>query len=104
MTATSNDTHETAPTRSVQAGDVHFAYRRFGNSAADGTPLVFFQHFRGNLDNWDPALVDVIAGQREVILFDNAGVGGSTGTTPQTIYAMTAGALAFSMIAFAYPG
>ena len=84
-----------APNLTVQSAGTTFAYRRFGNSAADGTPLVFFQHFRGNLDNWDPALVDVIAAQREVILFDNAGVGGSTGTTPRTISAMTTGALAF---------
>jgi pimeloyl-ACP methyl ester carboxylesterase len=58
-------------------------------------PLLFLQHFRGNLDNWDPALVDRIAGEREVILFDNAGVGGSDGTTPPTFTAMARDALAF---------
>jgi pimeloyl-ACP methyl ester carboxylesterase len=53
------------------------------------------QHFRGNLDNWDPALVDELAKHREVILFDNAGVGGSTGTTPRTVTAMAHDALRF---------
>jgi pimeloyl-ACP methyl ester carboxylesterase len=47
--------------------------------------VVFLQHFRGNLDNWDPALVDDIAAEREVILVDNRGVGLSTGTTPHTV-------------------
>ena len=85
----------TAPNLSVTAGDIRFAYRRFGAPAADGTPLVFLQHFRGNLDNWDPALVDAIAAGREVILFDNVGVGGTSGTTPRSVSEMAAGAIAF---------
>jgi pimeloyl-ACP methyl ester carboxylesterase len=44
---------------------------------------VLFQHFRGNLDNWDPALIDALAAGRRVVTFDNAGVGGSAGTTPE---------------------
>jgi pimeloyl-ACP methyl ester carboxylesterase len=63
---------------------VAYAYRRFGR-ASSAPPVVFLQHFRGNVDDWDPALVDGIATHREVILFDNAGVGGSTGTTPDTV-------------------
>ena len=58
-------------------------------------PLVLFQHFRGNLDNWDPALIDALATGRRVITFDNAGVGGSTGTTPDTIEQMARDAIAF---------
>lgn len=73
---------------------VNYAYRRFGN-ATGGVPLVFLQHFRGNVDNWDPALIDAIAARREVILFDNVGVGGSTGTTPDTVEQMTSDAIAF---------
>jgi len=68
--------HESAhrPNQSIEAANgVTFAYRRFGNADRATLPLVFFQHFRGNLDNWDPALVDAIAERREVILFDNAG-------------------------------
>jgi pimeloyl-ACP methyl ester carboxylesterase len=59
-----------------------YAYRRYGKAGT--IPVVFFQHFRGNLDNWDPALVDDIAAEREVILFDASGVGLSTGTVPPT--------------------
>jgi pimeloyl-ACP methyl ester carboxylesterase len=86
----------TAPNLTVDAADgVSYAYRRFGDAGSDALPLVLFQHFRGNLDNWDPALVDAIAARREVILFDNAGVGGSTGTTPRSVTEMAHGALAF---------
>ena len=78
-------TTATAPTRTVTAANgVSYAYRRFGSST-DGVPLVFLMHFRGNLDNWDPALIDPIAARREVVLVDNAGVGASTGTVPSTV-------------------
>src|SRR3954447_14118882 len=74
------------------ANGVDYAYRQIG----DGTsPLVLLQHFRGNLDNWDPALVDALARGRRVVTFDNAGVGGSTGTTPSTITQMARDAMAF---------
>ena len=79
------------------ANGVSYAYRDTGS--ADGTggvPLVLLQHFRGNLDNWDPALIDALAAPgRRVIAFDNAGVGGSTGTTPGTIGQMARDAIAF---------
>jgi len=78
------------------ANGVSYAYRDTGS--ADGTggvPLVLLQHFRGNLDNWDPALADALAPGRRVIAFDNAGVGGSTGTTPGTIGQMARDAIAF---------
>ncbi len=58
-------------------------------------PLVLLQHFRGNLDNWDPALIDALASTRRVITFDNAGVGGSSGATPDTVEQMARDALAF---------
>ena len=73
---------------------VEFAYRDAGESGG-GVPLVLFNHFRGNLDNWDPALVDALAGSRRVITFDNTGVGGSTGVTPDTIGQMARDAIAF---------
>jgi pimeloyl-ACP methyl ester carboxylesterase len=89
-------TQLTAPNQSVEdANGITYAYRRFGNAESDAPPLLFLQHFRGNLDNWDPALVDAIAAQREVILFDNAGVGGSAGAVPRTFTAMAYDALAF---------
>jgi pimeloyl-ACP methyl ester carboxylesterase len=87
MTATS------PPNRVVSAANgIDYAYRQVG----EGTPaLVLLQHFRGNLDNWDPALVDALAHNRRVVTFDNAGVGGSTGTTPDTIAQMARDAIAF---------
>ena len=76
------------------ATGVEFAYRDAGESGG-GVPLVLFNHFRGNLDNWDPALVDALAASRRVITFDNTGVGGSTGVTPDTIGQMARDAIAF---------
>jgi len=74
------------------ANGIDYAYRDTGGS---GLPLVLLQHFRGNLDNWDPALIDALASVRRVVTFDNAGVGGSTGITPDTIEQMARDALAF---------
>jgi pimeloyl-ACP methyl ester carboxylesterase len=74
------------------ANGIDYAYREVG----DGAPaLVLLQHFRGNLDNWDPALVDALARDRRVVTFDNAGVGGSAGTTSSTITQMARDAIAF---------
>jgi pimeloyl-ACP methyl ester carboxylesterase len=77
------------------ANGVDYAYRDTGGDGEGGVPLVLLQHFRGNLDNWDPALVDALAATRRVIAFDNAGVGGSAGTTPDTIGQMARDAIAF---------
>jgi pimeloyl-ACP methyl ester carboxylesterase len=75
------------------ANGVDYAYRATG--ASDGTPLVAFQHFRGNLDNWDPALIDALARGRRVITFDNRGVAASSGATPSTIAQMALDAIDF---------
>jgi pimeloyl-ACP methyl ester carboxylesterase len=69
-----------------------FAYRDVGSGEV---PLVLLQHFRGNLDNWDPALIDALAQNRRVVTFDNTGVGASTGTTPHTIAEMARDAVTF---------
>jgi len=84
---------ESAPTQFVDAGGIRFAYRGFGHSA--GTPLVFLQHFSGNMDSWDPAVVNALAEDRPVVLFDNAGVGKSSGKTPDNVAQMTADANRF---------
>jgi pimeloyl-ACP methyl ester carboxylesterase len=76
------------------ANGVDYAYRDTGGAEGE-VPLVLLQHFRGNLDNWDPALIDALASARRVVTFDNAGVGGSTGTTPDTIEQMARDAIAF---------
>jgi pimeloyl-ACP methyl ester carboxylesterase len=83
------------PNGAVQAANgISYAYRDTGGHEG-AVPLVLLQHFRGNLDNWDPALIDALAESRRVITFDNVGVGGSTGTTPDTIEQMARDAIAF---------
>jgi len=82
-----------ASTLRVTAGNaIEYAYRELGDG---DVPSVLLQHFRGNLDNWDPALVDALATDRRVISFDNVGVGATTGVTPNTIEAMAHDAIAF---------
>jgi pimeloyl-ACP methyl ester carboxylesterase len=84
----------TAPTRFIETRLETYAYRRFGGGAAP--PLVFLQHFTGTLDNWDPAVTDALARDREVILFESAGVGRSSGEVPTAIAGMTNHLLAFA--------
>ena len=89
------DAYASLPNELVKASNgVHYAYRDTGGGEGR-VPMVLFQHFRGNLDNWDPALIDALAAGRRVITFDNAGVGGSTGSTPDTIEQMARDAIAF---------
>jgi pimeloyl-ACP methyl ester carboxylesterase len=85
--------HQTAPTQFVDTADVRFAYRRFGKPG--GAPLVFNIHFTGTMDHWDPAVTDGFARDREVILFDNAGISSSSGEVPPSIEEMAADAAAF---------
>jgi pimeloyl-ACP methyl ester carboxylesterase len=93
MTLSAPTTHQTAETRLVEAAGVNFAYRRFGRPT--GLPLVLLQHFRGNLDNWDPALTDALAAEREIILVDYVGVGSSTGQPSSSITKMARQMIAF---------
>jgi pimeloyl-ACP methyl ester carboxylesterase len=83
----------TAPTQFIETESERYAYRRFGSGA--GLPLLCLQHFTGTLDNWDPAVTDPLAAEREVILFESAGIGRSSGAVPETIAGMAAHALAF---------
>src|SRR5258708_7329285 len=110
-------THQTAATQFVEANGIRFAYRRFGkarefdpnllldgidpqyqaelNASPGAVPLVFNQHYIGTMDYWDPAVTDGLARDREVILFNNAGVSGSSGEVPTTFEQMGANAIAF---------
>jgi len=85
--------HKDAPTRTVSAGGVDFAYRELGSNT--GVPVIFLTHLAAVLDNWDPRVVDGIAAKHRVITFDNRGVGASSGSTPNTIEAMAKDAVAF---------
>jgi pimeloyl-ACP methyl ester carboxylesterase len=85
--------YSSLPNKLVSAPNgVDYAYRDAGEG---GLPLILLQHFRGNLDSWDPALVDDLATARRVVAFDNAGIGGSTGTTPHAIEQMAHDTIAF---------
>src|SRR4051794_39503072 len=93
MASTNTASNITAPTQLLQANDHSYAYRRFGSGP--GLPLLFLQHFTGTLDNWDPAVTDPLASGRDVILFESAGLGRSTGMVPDTIAGMAKHYLAF---------
>ena len=80
------DRLETAPTEFIQSAGVTFAYRRLGPPS--GTPLILLQHFSGNMDGWDPAVVDALARDGPVVVFDNTGVGKSDGSTPDNVAQM----------------
>src|ERR1700756_368611 len=88
-------THRTAPTRYVEANGIRFAYRRFGQNTGDTVPLVFNMHLTGTMDHWDPAVTDGFAQDREVVLFDNAGISSTSGDVPTSVEAMAANAVAF---------
>jgi pimeloyl-ACP methyl ester carboxylesterase len=85
--------YKDAPTRTITAGGVSYAYRELGPKT--GIPVVFFVHLAGTLDNWDPAVIDPIAANHHVITFDNRGVGASTGVVPDTVEAMAEDAVTF---------
>lgn len=95
MSTTATATAHTVENRSLEIDGATLRYRRLGESASGALPLLCLQHFRGNLDNWDPALVDLLAADREVILLDNRGVGGSTGVVPDNVDDMARDALRF---------
>ncbi len=86
-------TYVDAVTEQITAENgIEYAYRDVGDG---DVPLVLLQHFRGNLDNWDPALIDALAADRRVVTFDNVGVAATTGTTPNSVGAMAYGAIDF---------
>src|SRR4029079_4018696 len=93
MSSAAKASNTTAPTQILQVSGHSYGYRRFGNGS--GLPLLCLQHFTGTLDNWDPAVTDPLALGREVVLFESAGLGRSTGQVPQTVAGMAKHALAF---------
>ncbi|MET8564534.1 alpha/beta hydrolase [Streptomyces flaveolus] len=85
---------DSAETRYVDGPEgERFAYRRFGRPGT--RPLVMHMRLRGTMDHWDPALLDLLAAEREVIVFDNRGVNFSTGNPPAAMDDMVNGSLAF---------
>src|SRR5260370_25639322 len=86
-------THQPGPREFVEANGIRLGYRRVGKP--NGVPLVFNQHYTGTLDHWDPAVTDGFAKEREVILFNNAGVSSSAGEAPTAFEEMGGNAVAF---------
>jgi pimeloyl-ACP methyl ester carboxylesterase len=93
MSTTTAASATTAPTELLRTKDQTYAYRRIGGGFR--RPLLCLQHFTGTLDNWDPAVTDPLGDGREVLLFDSAGVGRSSGKVPSTVAGMAQHALAF---------
>jgi pimeloyl-ACP methyl ester carboxylesterase len=86
-------TWQYAPTQIVDVVGTKFAYRALGPDR--GVPVIFLNHLAAELDRWDPRVVDGIAAERRVVVFDNRGVGGSGGSTPSSVEAMARDAIAF---------
>ena len=86
-------TQQNSPTLYVEANGIRFAYRSLG--ALSEVPLLFFQHFIGNMDDWDPAITNEIARSRKVILFNNTGVASTKGITPDNVVQMANDAIGF---------
>lgn len=93
MEAIQRASNITAPTQFLAVKNEEYAYRRFGSGPAH--PLLLLQHFTGTLDNWDSAVTDPLAQRGEVILFESAGLGRSSGKVPETVAGMAQHALAF---------
>jgi len=93
MTTTIADSAAATPTRSIDVGGTRFVYRELGPRS--GVPLVFLHHFTATIDDWDPRVLDGIAAERHVVIFDNRGIGGTSGRAPATVEAMADDALAF---------
>jgi pimeloyl-ACP methyl ester carboxylesterase len=85
--------YEDALSESIDVGGTSFAYRQLGPDS--GLPVIFLNHLGAVLDNWDPRVIDGIAAEHRVIVFDNRGVGASGGSTPTSVAAMAEDAVAF---------
>jgi pimeloyl-ACP methyl ester carboxylesterase len=83
------------PTQTLSAGGITFAYRELGKQHG-GTPVIFLNHLAAVLDNWDPRVVDGIAATHHVIVFDNRGVGASTGSPSNSMEQMADDAITFA--------
>ncbi len=93
MTTTTSFSPTTTKTQYVDAGSTRYAYRRIGTQ--QGIPLVLVHRFRATIDWWDPEFIEALAAERDVVLFDNVGIGYTDGAPMNTVEAYTAGAVAF---------
>jgi pimeloyl-ACP methyl ester carboxylesterase len=82
-----------APTQVIDLDGQRIAYRRAG--PATGVPLLLLNRFRGTMDHWDPQLIDRIAAQRPVLMFDQPGFARSSGKPPESLTEFAASAAKF---------
>jgi len=82
-------------TKTIKVNDDDFAYRIVENNSNTNIPIILLNHTRGNLDNWDPALINKLASERTVITFNNRGVASSSGQTPASFAQMAEDAFQF---------
>jgi pimeloyl-ACP methyl ester carboxylesterase len=87
-------TWKNVPTRTITADGVEFAYRELGRGNP-GTPVVFLVHLAAVMDNWDPRVVDGFAAKHRVVVFDNRGVGASSGSPATSMEQMAKDAVTF---------
>ena len=88
-----SNTYVDAVTKTVDVNGTTFVYRETGQK--NGIPVVLLHHLTAVLDDWDPRTIDSLGQKHRVIVFDNRGVGGSKGATPDTIDDMATDAVAF---------
>ena len=81
------------PTETLDVDGVTYAYRSFGKPADQ--PLILLQRFRATMDDWDPDFLERLAKDRQVVVFDNAGVGLSSGEVAKSVFGMADTAAAF---------
>ena len=93
FSATNRTRNEDGKTKTINVNDAQIAYREYGNKP--GTPLVLLSPLGSSMDDWDPAVINGLTKYSTVIVFDNKGVGTSTGKTPKTISEMSIDAIAF---------
>ena len=86
--------YATVPTQYITAENgVKYAYRRMGEKKQ--VPIIYFNHLTANMDNCDPRIMDSMAQDHEIIVFDYKGVGASSGKDATSIQEMAKDALAF---------
>lgn len=84
---------DTAENLSVDGPSARFTYRRSGPRG--GVPLVLLNRFRGTIDWWDPEFLDYLSADHDVILFDNVGIGYTSGQPRDSIDGFADGAIEF---------
>jgi pimeloyl-ACP methyl ester carboxylesterase len=77
----------------VEGPSATFTYRRMGPRG--GTPLVLLHRFRGTIDWWDPEFLDLLAADHDLIVFDNVGIGYTTGEPRDSLEGFAQGAIEF---------